>query len=617
MRRCLFSLLLTGVWTLLSAAPRPDSSLQRLSEDPFWLLLGHYQHDSSGRWYSHVNDKRFFLAEQGAKDPYAELLATLEGLYKPMTLGDKHPQCVYPARTHWLRNHLKLDDLPALPCDNYRQWYHTIDPHSAAMVFPAAFLNSPSSIFGHTLLRIDPSGMKDSGSALLSYSLSFGANIDDADNSLLYAWKGLMGGYPGLFVIQPYYEKIAEYSRLENRDLWEYPLDLTPDETARMIEHVWELQDTRFDYFFFDENCAYRLLELLEVARPGISLTGPFSLTAIPTDTIRAVRDADMMAGVKYRPSRERELMTRIKPLNHDEQQWVSKLAEDEHYLQDPAFLALPVERRALIQDGAYRFIRYKVTSKERDADAARRSYSLLQAINRDSPPPLEIQRPERPESGHKSRTFEFGVGSREDRAYAEYGLRMAYHDLVDNLKGFPLGAQIEMFRAALRQYEDNHWQLQRFDLVNIRSLAPRGELLKPLSWQVTGGLQRAPGDGDDEVLVAHVSGGAGFSRQWSDNLLGFAFATARVEHNPDFGAFLGPAMGFDTGLLWRNTFGNMLLEADSDYFHNGEIRRRIHLTQQLELTDELGLRLSAKREFSKFSEPISELQLSLRWYFF
>lgn len=101
-----------------------------------------------------------------------------------------------------------------------------------------------------------------------------------------------MGGYPGLFALVPYREKLAEYSRLENRDLWEYKLNLTPEETGRMVEHVWELKQVRFDYYFFDENCSFRLLELMEIARPGIELTEQFPLTAIPTDTVRAVKNA-------------------------------------------------------------------------------------------------------------------------------------------------------------------------------------------------------------------------------------------------------------------------------------------------------------------------------------
>lgn len=47
----------------------------------------------------------------------------------------------------------------------------------------------------------------------------------------------------------------------------------------------------------------------------------------------------------------------------------------------------------------------------------------------------------------------------------------MAYHDLEDNLYGFPLGAQIEILQMKLRQYQGNDWQLQQLDLASIRSL--------------------------------------------------------------------------------------------------------------------------------------------------
>ncbi|HAU15905.1 MAG TPA: hypothetical protein DCS92_19455, partial [Gammaproteobacteria bacterium] len=94
-----------------------------------------------------------------------------------------------------------------------------------------------------------------------------------------------------------------EYSRIENRDLWEYNLNLTPAETRTMISHLWELRDVIFDYYFFDENCSYRLLELLEVARPGTSLRDEFGARAIPIDTVRAVIDGGFVASVTYRPS--------------------------------------------------------------------------------------------------------------------------------------------------------------------------------------------------------------------------------------------------------------------------------------------------------------------------
>ena len=600
----------------LSAAPHVDPQrLQQLANDRFWISLGHYETAKLGGWRSYISDKKFFLAPDGNEHPDRELSATLQALYGPTDTGQRHAQCVYPARTRWLKAQLNLTDLPVVDCREFTQWFKDVSPHSAVMIFPAAYLNSPSSMFGHTLLRIDQADVQSDKTALLSYAINFGAYIEGSDNSLLYAWKGLMGGYPGLFALVPYQEKLSEYRSLENRDLWEYRLNLSQAETERMVEHVWELKQIQFDYFFFDENCSYRLLELLQVARPSLRLTEQFPLTAIPTDTVKAVKEAGLVESIQYRPSRERELLSRAEPLSDDEQQWVLKVSADQQNLQAPGFKALPRKRQALVIDAAYRLERYRANGQERDPQRAQRSFELLRAINQNPAPELDIPQPGLPEDGHESRTWQAGLGTRGDRAFGEYGLRMAYHDLNDNAESFPLGAQIEILQLKLRQYEGNEWQVQQLDLATIRSLTPRNELLQPLSWQVTGGLERVPGKHDDETLVSHVNGGAGGTWSLGNDTLGFALGTVRVEHNNDFAQFIAPATGFNTGLLWKNPLGNLSLEAKGDYFVNGEVRRSLSLNQQWELSRNLGLRLSAQREFSHLASPENEVMLEVKWY--
>ncbi|WP_413770487.1 hypothetical protein, partial [Vibrio vulnificus] len=80
-------------------------------------------------------------------------------------------------------------------------------------------------------------------------------------------------------------------------------------------------------------------------------LTEQFPLTAIPTDTVKAVKEAGLVESIQYRPSRERELLSRAEPLSDDEQQWVLKVSADQQQLQTPGFKALARERQALIID--------------------------------------------------------------------------------------------------------------------------------------------------------------------------------------------------------------------------------------------------------------------------
>jgi hypothetical protein len=231
----------------------------------FWISLGHYETAKLGGWRSYVSDRKFFLAADGAHHPDQNSRPPSSAVCPGQPRRQARP-VRFPARTRWLKAQLNCDLPP--DCQNSSTWYKDVDPHSAVLIFPAAYLNSPSSMFGHTLLRIDQADVQRQHHA---------AQLRDQlrrlhrrlDNSILYAWKGLMGGYPGLFALVPYQEKLSEYRSLENRDLWEYRLNLTQEETGRMVEHVWELKQIQFDYFFFDENCSYRLLELLQVARPA------------------------------------------------------------------------------------------------------------------------------------------------------------------------------------------------------------------------------------------------------------------------------------------------------------------------------------------------------------
>ncbi len=49
-------------------------------------------------------------------------------------------------------------------------------------------------MFGHTFLRFDADDVSEK-SDWLSYALNFGAVLEKGDNSMLYAYKGLVGAY--------------------------------------------------------------------------------------------------------------------------------------------------------------------------------------------------------------------------------------------------------------------------------------------------------------------------------------------------------------------------------------------------------------------------------------
>jgi len=585
-----------------------------------WLNLLHYSDDggTTADYSSDVNDRRFFLAADGGINPEAELLATVAAFYRTDVSGDEHAQCRFVARLDWLKQKLSIDasTLPVVHCNSYIDWRKHVNSDHVTMVFPAYNLNSPSSMFGHTLLRLDSA--KDEGnSRWLSTAVNFGANVTEDDNSILYAYKGLAGGYSGIFVVDHYYKKLQEYNRIEHRDIWEYRLNLTADETERIVTHLWELQDINFDYYYFDENCSYRLLQLLEVARPGIELTDEFKLTAIPVDTVRTIKDNGLVEHATYKPSQATILRHLLEDTPEQDRDLVMQLSSDISTSTKDAFTSLPPGRQGNIADVAYQYLRYQQSGKERDPAIAKRSHQLLLLLNsypKDTLVEAAIDIPASPDQGHGSKRASLGAGKRLGNLYTELGFRMAFHSLEDNEQGFLRGAQINLGNLQLRAEENEGISLYKFDLVDIFSLTPRSRFFKPVAWKVYTGLERQYTRGVDQ-LTAHVTGGFGGSWKLLENSQLYALATARIEYNKQMDRAIEPAIGFTSGLLQHFGPTTARVDISGEQFSDGLYRLRATYKQNFVISTNHSLRFSAKYEWQEVDE-FSDVQLNYQYYF-
>lgn len=588
---------------------------QQLWNQQEWLNLVHYEADG-GSYVSQVDDPLFFNASEGKTSPRAELFASIAGFFSTEVEGNQHPQCRFVARLAWLSQKLAIDSsaLPAITCPDYKEWRSIIRAERVTMVFPAYHLNSPSSMFGHTLLRLDPA-QTEGWSEWLSFAVNFGANVNSDDNSIFYAFKGLTGGYPGIFIVAPYFEKIQEYNRIENRDIWEYPLNLTAEETERMVKHLWELKEINFDYYFFDENCSYRLLELLEVARPGLELTEEFVLTAIPVDTVRTIERAGLIESADYRPSQATVLQQQIDQMSEQDQTLVMQLSLDAEVANQPPFIDHDSGQQKQIVEAAYKYLRYQQTKKVRDPEIAKRSYQLLAQVNSYPSGSLVVpqKRPSQPEYGHLSKRANFGFGRRADKDYAELALKMSFHDLEDNEAGFLRGAQINIGNLVARIDEEGTARVQRLDLAEIFSITPRNRFFTPPTWKIYTGLERQIFEGRDR-LVSHVTGGAGVAYETGDAQW-YTLAMLRLENNNGFEHNIEPALGFIAGTLYHSGWNTARLEFSGEQFSGDIYRLRSTYTHNFVLSRNHSLKLRAEHEWQS-NFDFSDVNLSYQYYF-
>ena len=549
--------------------------LQNLAATAQWRALLHYRTNAlTSGVTGQADDTKFYLAADGKTNPQAELDATLRAFFAPAiveTDTTQHPQCRFVARYHWLKQALHFDAqrLPEQRCQRFSAWRAALQPDMLTLVFPAAYINNPSSMFGHTLLRVDGVG-QDEQSRLLAYAINYAAN-PDGEGGVAFILKSLVGLYPGLFSISPYYVKVKEYSHLENRDIWEYQLNFTADEIERLLMHAWELGQVRFDYYFFDENCAYHLLSLFEAARPSLEFTRRFHGWVIPADTVRALAEqAGMVRKIVYRPADNTRLRFQLGQLNENEQDWVAALAAGERVADDPLFARQPSERQSVELEAAYKYLRHQYTAGDVDTgQSARRSRELLLARSRlpearDSavPPTPQVT----PDRGHGTVRLALATGVENSLGVQEVKLRPAYHDLLDPQGGYTRGAQIDFMDVGLRLVEgSNRLELNELTLIDIYSLFPRDRFFHPVSWKISTGYTHVGVPGGDRIGLYRTQGGAGMAWALGDQVqvYGLANFTADISGaldkryavggGPSFGLYANPVDAWQLHLVMQS----------------------------------------------------------------
>lgn len=497
-------------------AANTDTELSRVAMSDAWLNLGHYRKNRFTSGYtSQADDPAFFLSTTGKTSPKDELKATLGAIQAPGHDAER-TRCRFPARDRWLREKMDLPQNP-VSCPAYDKWREALNTETVTLVFAASYLNSPSSMFGHTFLRLDPPGDSEKSDLLLANTISYAADAAAHDSEITFAYQGIFGGYPGITTIKPYYDKIRLYSDIENRDLWEYRLNLTPNETRMLLAHAWEVKDINFDYYFFDENCAYRLLALMDVARPGTNLLDEVNTHAIPSDTVRWVIDKGLVASVHYRPSSATTVSYHLKQLPEADQRLAAQLTRGLITVDDPAVSDMPPEQRAHLLDATYEYVRYE--SEEGDLSrkkAAPLSYKLLRARSKidnaealSDPPTPKV----RDDQGHDTFRLSLLGGQQDHRPFTQLTIRPAYHDILDPPEGYRPGAQLQFLRFDGRFYTDNQeFQVEQLTAIEIRSISERSKFFSPLSWQVGFGGRRSDIESGKRIFTPYLDGGTGAS---------------------------------------------------------------------------------------------------------
>ena len=580
-----------------------------LSQDLKWIRLLHYKKTVTGSYKSEADGARFFLHKRGKTNPKKELETAIELFGRNGELNDEHAICRFPLRYKWLNQKLGMPwKADLMKCTNYVNFFSKLAAKRASVIFSSYYLGSPNSAFGHTLLRLSRYDNRNE-TEMLDYGINYSA-VAKETNPFLYAVKGLFGGFEGKFAAVPYYYKIREYTNVEFRDLWSYDLKLTMPQVLEMVDHVWELGDTYFDYFYFHENCSYHLLSIIEAAVPTANLTDQYHFYTIPADTIRLLKKEGLIEEGQRRESTYSKL-TRLSGDLSDSDLATSKEIAMKPENTQKLIASMDNKKAADVLDvsiEAFDYYNFDKILKDDPKTKEKKSFILSAratnpVITHDEIDP-ELTRKDSPAFSHSPTRLSINEGYTDQLGkFTRFEFRAALHDVLDPIPGTMNTSQIEMGKLNIKlqdqYYKSPKFIFQDFTIFNIKNYPEQNFWASPMSWEVDVGAKQLNRLQCFDCPAAYVMGSVGNSLDISRGRL---FMSVLINGELDiqsqfvdnYRLGLGPKlfsrfrmsdawlMGF-TSYYHFNTYEHQKMFQDYEWYNELELRH--HLSESVSLS--------------------------------
>lgn len=506
------------------AQANEQEKIRSLSQDPHWHQLLHYTRPTFGPARSSINSADYFLAKDGRSDAEAEMKATIAGLSE----SDK-AYCRFPSRRLWLE---KMGwQFPKRPCSEYETWTRQGGVKSISLIFATGFLGNPASYFGHPLLKLN---FKDDRSPqnLLDTAINYGAFTPPDVGALPYAIYGIFGGYNAGFTAADFFFHKNNYSELELRDLWEYELNLRQEQIDELVAHLWDLHGATIDYYFFSDNCAFRMSEILDLVLDKKISTGNPVFT-IPVSVFHRLHDAGAVKSVTLLPSRQTRLLEKFSTLGQKEKGQLKQIVLHEKHLGSSEFAAHTESEKSKVLETAIDYYSYRMV-KDETPELIRARKSVLRA--RLGLPPVDIQwktiksRP--PHEAQKPVLTQLGFSQSEHLGrLGSFRFRPVLYDMVSPDVGRPRNSGLSVFDLDVNFSDKRIW-VKSFNLISVESLNISSTGLPSdggLAWRFKLGAEQL-NLACDTCTIARFEGGVGKALELTDSLVFFAMIDPRIQ---------------------------------------------------------------------------------------
>lgn len=194
-------------------------------------------------------------------------------------------------------NYLISGKLDLTLCPELTKALATTTSNSVTAVYASSYYSNPASVFGHLFLLFQ----NNNEPKFMNLSLNYAAQIPKDSSAIEYVYRGLFGGFKGVFSMLPFYHKVEEYNNIEDRDLWFYELNLTNEEVLLLKLILFDQSQMDLDYYFLNGNCADKIYSLLTIIKNKNDDNHPLYFT--PLESIRLIQKNIGTNRIYYRPS--------------------------------------------------------------------------------------------------------------------------------------------------------------------------------------------------------------------------------------------------------------------------------------------------------------------------
>lgn len=598
----LFILSLTGLSFAIDENELVNRARQlNLASNKYWRILLYYKKDSSI-----ISSKEFFLAKDGVDNPQTELDATIKSIFSP-PFDDNSTICKLPARVKWLKNQLNLtdSDIPSADCEAFKEHLKYLNPKSVSILFTNQSFISPQSMFGHVGLKIN----RDNSDNIWSngHVISYAVGINDI-SGLGALIKVVIGKLKGHFVLSGFDEYRENYNTLENRDIWEYSLNLSKDEMETLMYRIWELKYIDANYHFFSINCASIIEYWLKAARPDIRLNN--RLWTTPMDVIDNAYKSGLLQSMAFYPADARKYKTIMGVLDEKKREEVYRIAHGNGDLnrivanypeQDAANIIAAAQIKNTLS-----FLNREIGKKEYLDKFKDFTVTITSQSNS-----IKIPLPYNPLNAHNINRLDISQGYNSHGGYSFVKYSPLYHDISDNPMGYPENVNLRFFSSKITHYDSGNQFGAEIDLINIASFIPINDYIKKLSFTIDSGFKSyfkytAP---EKRENVFYLNDARGISWKFSENINSFWMVKLAVEASNQRKKHYYAGTGVKGGFIISNkTIFSTIAEFDYDYGYEGFYSDNSYfkLTQSFFITRNLSLKINGERNLKYGKSDVS-----------